>query len=344
MVTTRGSSAKTAPPQNDPPRPAKRIKLAAISRSGPMPKTITTQPFVVPYSSPVTDSSALSMRSNEPSEPAISSPSTGASLEGYSISINKRPLCESSKHSTVAVPLKRATIGSSHNPIVLDDSPQLGHRDRNKQHGRVEPHQFQHKHGKLRTYKTPRTLLPKPGNANAINGQLGRDLYWARNAETGPTWHTSRSRHAQPKVLFGTQYQMPTQYSTSNMVTAYPPAKPVQYFAPPLPYQQTVHPQVNEDRLRRKAAQYVQEYSKPSRHKGKTVASPDRTGASGPETGLGQFNQDDHLAQAPSCPDGLAAHLPSARLPPVLRPERSERRYFHAGHGAEPASCRLGAF
>ena len=258
-----------------------------------------------------TSSTALSKPSSELGDLTLTSPSTGRIYEKGSPTKVGQSLSEQAKPSTTQVMAalsKFTTPGSSHNPIVLiEDSPQARVSRKNKEHSKAEPHRFQDRHRKLYTYNAPRlALVSKPANGSTFTGDPGHDMYRMRTAKMAlPVWQMGEPQHVRPDLPFEMQYPMSAQYLVSQQSAAHPLTRPaIQYFAPPpLTHPQHMVPHsLNEEQIRRRAVQYVREYSRSSSCKRKMVEDRDETSESESE----EVHQDNtiptrksHLTQIP---------------------------------------------
>lgn len=175
---------------------------------------------------------------------------------------------------------KLTTPGTSHNPIELpEDSPGRGLQQIRKtlsKASKVKPHEFQDRHTNLYAYSAPRPALAlRPANGRTFICYPGQDMYRMRTAGIAngvplsyqdPPFAT-RHPALQPRVL---------QYAP---VRPRIPYLPLNHSLPALLHYPISTP-LNEDQLRSKALQYVQEYSGSSSRKRKIEEDPDETSES----------------------------------------------------------------
>lgn len=124
MAAKRRSAVNNAQISTVPQRRRKRRKAKASHRPAEISKPVADPPLVSQSSSLFTK---LSRPSSEPSEPTLTSPSTGTTPQRCSSTKFQQPLYELARVQTSSTMAASQTLngpGSSHNPIILtEDSP-----------------------------------------------------------------------------------------------------------------------------------------------------------------------------------------------------------------------------
>ncbi|KAH6644738.1 hypothetical protein C7974DRAFT_440280 [Boeremia exigua] len=299
MVTTRRSSAEADLSANLPQIPTRRRETRASGTPETILKPLKIRTAVSRNPSKAADSTALSKLSSKMDEPTLTSPVTPKRSRVTSHSTldhSSHQSIRSSDQSVVATLHETGALGSSQNPIVFtEDSPRATAKGKNKR-SRTESHEFHDRDSRPYTSEAPRTALtPKPTNRSMVTGLLSSSVHRKDSVQRtrerlrlpdpvqmrfpASAQHSAmiskvdksapRTREQirlLPKIQM--RFSLPTQHLTpsSKAGTTTSPALPtIQHFAPqPRPYAQPPPPlPLNEDQLRKKAAQYVQEYWRP---------------------------------------------------------------------------------
>ncbi|CAO2652530.1 Nn.00g008130.m01.CDS01 [Neocucurbitaria sp. VM-36] len=188
--------------------------------------------------------------------------------------------------------------GAALNPIiVMDSSPPCRPSEaiKREQQRQSEPHKFIDRgYKKLYSYRPSRpALAPKPANGNTFTGHKSHDIYRMMNAKiaVAPTWRENETPASKnlgnPHLPFAVQYPISAQYLARHSGTLnqrQPPS--VQYYGHDTRQlkERFSVPARNEEMLRKRALQYVREYSRPSPRKRRlSDADPDETSSSEPE-------------------------------------------------------------
>jgi hypothetical protein len=193
--------------------------------------------------------------------------------------------------------------GSLHNPIVLNENsspprPAVRTPKQKHRHRKIpEPHKFiDQGYGDVYSYlvaRAPLAALAMPANGSTFTGHQSHDIYRMMNAKMvaapGFSPNAAWGRDSL-NVPFQVQYPISAQYlaqqqqqQQARSVHISPYAQYYQHQAPPSAYPMV--PSQNEDMLRKKAAQYIREVSRPaSRKRRLSDADPDVTSVDEDET------------------------------------------------------------
>ena len=229
---------------------------------------------------------------------SLTSLSTSEKPQENIMNTPRRERHDMSQHTEVAssaVPRKLApkpveAQGGALNPVVVGSSPlsEINHLPERRNHRQIEPHQFMDRgYKQLYNYQLLRpALTPKPAHGSTFTGHQSHDIYRMMHAKTAATsrWEASgpNGRGGQT-VPFEIQYPMSAQYlvrqskTQGHMSLPYP--QHYNYQAPVGRHSAALSQ--NEETLRKKAVQYIREFSRPSPRKRKlSNADPDETSAS----------------------------------------------------------------
>ncbi|KAF2849238.1 hypothetical protein T440DRAFT_519479 [Plenodomus tracheiphilus IPT5] len=193
-------------------------------------------------------------------------------------------------------PKPHGVVGSINNPIsMLEDSPpkKSAHAPtlltKRKYHNvqQSEPHKFVDKgYRKLYSYRQSRpAMVPQPANGTTFTGHKNQDVYRAMNAKVSAAAGTKSgkvSRPIQQVVPFEVQFPMSTRFLANRAIQNPVFSSFVQQHGVhiPVPLYASA-PDQTEELLRRKAVQFVREYSRPTlRKRALSNADPDETSTS----------------------------------------------------------------
>ncbi|KAF1844293.1 uncharacterized protein K460DRAFT_419221 [Cucurbitaria berberidis CBS 394.84] len=243
------------------------------------------------------------------------------------------------------MPKPAKVTGGELNPIIINDSSPLSKRARaarRKQQRQSEPHKFLDRgYRKLYSYRPSRpALAPKPANGSTFTGHKSHDIYRMMNAKmiAAPGGSVNEMPGYRSlgyyDVPFEVQYPMSAQFLTQHTGALNQRQDPsVQYYnhhTPKLNAYPLV-PNQDEEMLRKKAVQYVREYSRPSARKRRlSDADPDETSTS----------ESEHPAEVvrPSVLSSTARPGPASLSWPLTSEEGLNNRKLAIHHDNDPNS------
>ena len=241
------------------------------------------------------------------------------SISEYDLSLTSPPTCDTPGHTIMNTP-KRKHDASSHvesrsasalhplapkgenatggalNPILVTDSPPPTQAPNRKRQRKSAPHKFLDRgYKKLYSYPPTRPVLaPQPAIGSTFTGHKSHDIYRMMNAkmaaESGRSAKETYSyrgfgNYGQPlEVRDPMSAQYHGRYPTAMNQQQSPLIQYYDHYAPQL----NVYPKAptqDEETLRKKAVQYIREFSRPSPRKRRlSDADPDETSCSDSES------------------------------------------------------------
>ncbi|KAI8932628.1 hypothetical protein NX059_010126 [Plenodomus lindquistii] len=303
MVTTRQTTANAKAAANDSnTKPSTHAanetsRIILKRRKSANSLTLTADASVHVHGPPPPDSISehnLSLTS-PPQDHSLQSSTMNSPGHGVQNPVHHDP--DPAPVRRVLAPKAHGVAGSVNNPIsVLEDSPprKSAHapsiKTDRKSHKRqqLEPHKFvDNGYRKLYPYRQSRpAVVPQPANGTTFTGHKSHDIYRAMNARASTSAagvrYTRVPVPVQQTVPFDVQFPMSSRFLTNRAISnpafsafaqSHGLKVPTALYAPSSAQ--------SEEMLRRKAVQYVREYSRRTpRKRALSNADPDETSTS----------------------------------------------------------------